>query len=60
MCVVLYVDVGDNRAILDNLSFSFVSYKVIVTRVAIRWCNLHSHGYFLQAQSYEIFLAMYM
>ena len=21
MCVVLYVDVGDNRAILDNLSF---------------------------------------
>ena len=23
--VVLFVDVGDNRAILDNLSFSFVS-----------------------------------
>jgi len=23
--VVLYVDVGDNRAILENLSFSFVS-----------------------------------
>ena len=26
MYVVLYVGVGDNRAILDNLSFSFVSY----------------------------------
>ena len=27
--LVLYVDVGDNRAILDNLSFSFVSYVCI-------------------------------
>lgn len=27
LSVVLYVDVGDNRAILDNLSLSFVSLQ---------------------------------
>ena len=29
MIIVLYVDVGDNRAILDNLSFSFVRQKYL-------------------------------
>ena len=26
LIAVMFVDVGDNRAVLDNLSFSFVSY----------------------------------
>ena len=37
--LVLYVDVGDNKAILDNLSFSFVSY------VGICRAHINIHAY---------------